>query len=68
MQNGIKDDMKTFKFDSYGEAFGHGDIIGCLLDRKKNEIVFYKDGKDLGICIFSRTKISFADFGKIKCC
>ena len=41
--------MKTFKFDSYGEAFGHGDIIGCLLDRKKNEIVFYKNGKDLGI-------------------
>lgn len=37
------------QFDSYGEAFGHGDIIGCLLDRKKNEIVFYKNGKDLGI-------------------
>lgn len=49
MQNGIEDDLKTFKFDSYGEAFGHGDIIGCLLDRKKNEIVFYKNGKDLGI-------------------
>ena len=27
-----------------------------------------KNGKVLGICIFSRTKISFADFGTVKCC
>jgi len=37
------------QFDSYGEPFGQGDIIGCLIDRQRNEITFFKNGKDLGV-------------------
>lgn len=37
------------QFDSYGEPFGQGDIIGCLIDRQRNEIKYFKNGRDLGI-------------------
>ncbi|XP_058801353.1 ATP-dependent RNA helicase Ddx1 isoform X2 [Phymastichus coffea] len=36
------------QFDSYGEAFGMNDTIGCLLDLDKGEIRFWKNGVDLG--------------------
>ncbi|XP_017877954.1 ATP-dependent RNA helicase Ddx1 [Ceratina calcarata] len=37
------------QFDSYGEAFGMHDVIGCLLDLSKGEIRFTKNGVDLGV-------------------
>ena len=44
----------SIRLDHYGEAFGPGDIIGCYLrlcqaDSSKNEIRFFKNGKDQGV-------------------
>ncbi|KZC09103.1 ATP-dependent RNA helicase Ddx1, partial [Dufourea novaeangliae] len=36
------------QFDSYGEAFGMYDVIGCYLDLIKGEINFSKNGVNLG--------------------
>ena len=36
------------KFEEYGEAYGKGDVIGCLLDRKGHTISYYKNGEPLG--------------------
>lgn len=36
------------QFDSYGEAFGMNDTIGCYLDLQKGEIKWSKNGIDLG--------------------
>ncbi|XP_005093572.1 ATP-dependent RNA helicase DDX1 [Aplysia californica] len=36
------------QFDSYGEAFGMNDVIGCYLDLDKREIRWSKNGIDLG--------------------
>lgn len=40
------------QFDSYGEAFGMNDAIGCLLDLDKGEIRFMKNGVDLGTAFY----------------
>lgn len=37
------------QFDNYGEAFGMHDVIGCCLDLDKYEIIFYKNGVNLGV-------------------
>ena len=37
------------KFEKYGEAFGKGDIVGCLLDWNKKQISFSKNGKEFGV-------------------
>ncbi|CAB0009133.1 unnamed protein product [Nesidiocoris tenuis] len=36
------------QFDSYGEAFGKNDIIGCMLDLDAGRISFSKNGADFG--------------------
>jgi ATP-dependent RNA helicase DDX1 len=36
------------QFDSYGELYGKGDVIGCYLDIGAAEISFSKNGKHLG--------------------
>ena len=36
------------QFDSYGEAYGMNDIIGCYLDLENGEIKWSKNGIDLG--------------------
>ena len=36
------------QFDSYGEVYGRGDVIGCYLDLAGGEIAFSKNGKHLG--------------------
>jgi ATP-dependent RNA helicase DDX1 len=36
------------QFDSYGELYGKGDVIGCYLDLGAGEISFSKNGKHLG--------------------
>ncbi|ESO95555.1 hypothetical protein LOTGIDRAFT_227238 [Lottia gigantea] len=36
------------QFDSYGEAYGMNDTIGCYLDLEKGEIRWSKNGIDLG--------------------
>lgn len=36
------------QFDDYGEAFGKGDIITCLLDLERSEVSFLKNGLSLG--------------------
>ncbi|XP_052816444.1 ATP-dependent RNA helicase DDX1-like [Mya arenaria] len=36
------------QFDSYGEAFGINDTIGCYLDLQKGEIKWSKNGIDFG--------------------
>jgi ATP-dependent RNA helicase DDX1 len=35
---GKKSNMK--RFDAYGEAYGNGDIIGCLLDFDDRKVSF----------------------------
>lgn len=37
------------QFDSYGEAFGMHDVIGCYLNLVEGEIRFAKNGEDLGV-------------------
>ncbi|XP_065077898.1 ATP-dependent RNA helicase Ddx1 [Ochlerotatus camptorhynchus] len=37
------------QFDSYGEAFGKMDTIGCMLDLDRGEISFAKNGTMLGL-------------------
>ena len=37
------------QFDAYGEAYGAGDYIGCLLDCNAQTISFTKNGRDLGV-------------------
>ena len=37
------------QFDSYGELYGKGDVIGCYLDLGVGEISFSKNGKHLGV-------------------
>ncbi|XP_063218219.1 ATP-dependent RNA helicase Ddx1 [Bacillus rossius redtenbacheri] len=37
------------QFDSYGEAFGMHDVIGCYLDLDSGTIKFSKNGVDLGV-------------------
>lgn len=37
------------KYEDYGEAFEAGDIIGCMLDREKQNVMFSKNGKQLGV-------------------
>lgn len=36
-------------FDSYGEAFGKMDVIGCLLDLDRGEVSFTKDDAMTGV-------------------
>jgi ATP-dependent RNA helicase DDX1 len=36
------------QFDSYGELYGKGDVIGCYLDLGAGEVAFSKNGKHLG--------------------
>lgn len=36
-------------FDSYGEPYGLGDVIGCMIDRKRSCISFFKNGNPLGV-------------------
>eukprot|EP00966_Prymnesium_polylepis_P286146 6609661-Prymnesium_polylepis.1 len=36
------------KFDSFGEAYGAGDVIGCALDRTRGLISYFKNGSPLG--------------------
>ncbi|CAM9116132.1 unnamed protein product [Discosporangium mesarthrocarpum] len=36
------------RFEPYGEPFGKGTVIGCLLDLDQGEISFTKDGVELG--------------------
>ena len=35
-------------FDSYGEEFGEGDVMGCVLNRDARTISFFKNGVALG--------------------
>ena len=35
-------------FESYGETYGNGDVIGCFIDCKAGAIRYYKNGVDLG--------------------
>jgi ATP-dependent RNA helicase DDX1 len=37
------------QFDNYGEIFGIGDVIGCLLNLTDGEIKFTKNDVDLGV-------------------
>eukprot|EP00930_Biecheleria_cincta_P028728 TRINITY_DN20036_c0_g2_i1.p1 TRINITY_DN20036_c0_g2~~TRINITY_DN20036_c0_g2_i1.p1 ORF type:complete len:850 (-),score=175.02 TRINITY_DN20036_c0_g2_i1:105-2654(-) len=37
------------KFEDYGEVFGEGDVIGCLMDRKRQTISYLKNGRMLGV-------------------
>jgi ATP-dependent RNA helicase DDX1 len=37
------------KFEDYGEPFGAGDVVGCLLDADAGEISFTKNGEPLGV-------------------
>lgn len=37
------------KFDPWGQPFGGGDVVGCLVDHDANQITFRKNGVDLGI-------------------
>lgn len=37
------------KFVEYGQPYGQGDTIGCLLDLEKKTISFTKNGADLGV-------------------
>lgn len=36
------------QFDSYGEAYGKNDVIGCFIDCDEGTIHFAKNGKLLG--------------------
>ncbi len=36
------------QFNTYGEPFGQGDVIGCLLDRVRNTCEFSRNGKRFG--------------------
>lgn len=36
------------QFDSYGEAFGMNDVMGCYLDLQRGEIKWSKNGVDFG--------------------
>eukprot|EP01002_Notosolenus_urceolatus_P002891 NODE_175_length_2567_cov_13.285941_g132_i0.p1 GENE.NODE_175_length_2567_cov_13.285941_g132_i0~~NODE_175_length_2567_cov_13.285941_g132_i0.p1 ORF type:complete len:633 (+),score=198.74 NODE_175_length_2567_cov_13.285941_g132_i0:206-2104(+) len=36
-------------FDDYGDKFGKGDLVGCAVDREQREMIFYKNGKSLGV-------------------
>lgn len=37
------------KFQDYGEPYGQGDIVGCMLDLEGGTIAYRKNGRDLGI-------------------
>ena len=37
------------QFDSYGGAYGAGDVLGCTLDRAKGTISYSKNGQPLGV-------------------
>jgi len=37
----------------YGELWSRGDIIGCLLDFEQRRIIYYKNGKSLGVAFGS---------------
>eukprot|EP00923_Selenidium_pygospionis_P039667 GHVN01068889.1.p1 GENE.GHVN01068889.1~~GHVN01068889.1.p1 ORF type:complete len:780 (+),score=115.74 GHVN01068889.1:303-2342(+) len=37
------------KFEDYGDSFGEGDVIGCLLDRESQQISFCKNGRAMGV-------------------
>lgn len=36
-------------FDDYGQSYGHGDVIGCLLDLEQKQMKFTKNGQDFGV-------------------
>ncbi len=36
-------------FESYGEEYGKGDVLGCMLDADAHNISFSKNGRDLGV-------------------
>jgi ATP-dependent RNA helicase DDX1 len=36
------------KFTDYGEAYGRGDTVGCLIDRAAKTISYFKNGTPLG--------------------
>lgn len=37
------------QFDDYGESFGKNDIITCIIDFDRSEILFLKNGQNLGV-------------------
>ena len=37
------------QFDDYGGPFGLDDVIGCGIDLDAGQIVFWKNGQDLGV-------------------
>ena len=37
------------RFDSYGETYGPGDVLGCYVDFDRFEVSFTKNGNDLGV-------------------
>ena len=44
---------KSIRSDRYGEGYGPGDVVGCLIalhdDPALNKIAFYKNGVDQGV-------------------
>ena len=47
------------RFDSYGETYGDGDILGCFVDLDRMEISFSKNGTHLGVAF--RLPKNFSD-------
>ena len=37
------------KFEDYGQTFGTGDVLGCLVDREEGKLLFTKNGEALGV-------------------
>lgn len=67
MANGKKISTEHIDPKKYSDGFKEGDHIGVLVDRKKDQITFFKNGKSLGVAFdkFSRrcdeyTKFYFA--------
>ncbi|XP_075234522.1 ATP-dependent RNA helicase Ddx1 [Lycorma delicatula] len=50
------------QFDSYGEAFGMHDVIGCYLDLDSMQIKFSKNGTDLGVAFTIPKQLQNATF------
>jgi len=38
---------------SYGEYWAGGDVIGCLLDLDANRIIYFKNGKEMGVAFYN---------------
>lgn len=50
------------QFDDYGESFGLKDVIGCYLDLDNMEILYTKNGSDLGKAFTLRNEFRNATF------